>query len=365
MYKAFTFTKGDNVAIVSLSSGILGDKFCAHQLKLGVKRLKEIGLNPVFMKNALKGKDYLRKNPKARADDFKEAFLDNSISGIICAIGGDDTYKIIPWLLEDYEFINAVKSHPKIFTGFSDSTVNHLLLNKLGLITFYGPNFLNDIAELGNNMLPYTLKYFLGFFNLENLMKIVPSKVWYEERKDFSSKSIGTERICHQELRGFELLQGKKIFSGILMGGCIDSLYSLISVDRYPDEKDINDKYELVPIGKKWSGKILFLETSESKITPEDLEIKLNMLKDKGIFNYINGIIVGKPQDEVYYDEYKSIYKKVVQNIDLPIMYNVNFGHAYPRTILPLGINVKVDANKQCIQLLEQPLYNIGEKSNG
>ena len=49
--------KGDKVAIVSLSSGMLGEEFCSHNIEIGVKRLKEYGLEPVFMPNALKGKD--------------------------------------------------------------------------------------------------------------------------------------------------------------------------------------------------------------------------------------------------------------------------------------------------------------------
>lgn len=35
---------------------------------------------------------------------------------IITAIGGDDTHKIIPYLMEDNEFITAVRNNPKIFT---------------------------------------------------------------------------------------------------------------------------------------------------------------------------------------------------------------------------------------------------------
>lgn len=44
------------------------------------------------MPNALKGIKYLQENPQARARDLKDAFLDDSIAGIICSIGGDDTY---------------------------------------------------------------------------------------------------------------------------------------------------------------------------------------------------------------------------------------------------------------------------------
>ena len=96
MQYARKLRKGDKVAIVSLSSGMLGEEFCSHNIEIGVKRLKEYGLEPVFMPNALKGIEYLQTHPQARAKDLKDAFLDNSIAGIICAIGGDDTYRLLP-----------------------------------------------------------------------------------------------------------------------------------------------------------------------------------------------------------------------------------------------------------------------------
>ena len=58
MNRPYKLKKGDRVAIVSLSSGMLGEKFCSHNLEIGTRRLKEYGLEPVFMENALKGIEY-------------------------------------------------------------------------------------------------------------------------------------------------------------------------------------------------------------------------------------------------------------------------------------------------------------------
>ena len=100
--------KGDKVAIVSLSSGMLGEEFCSHNIEIGVKRLEEYGLEPAFMPNARKGITYLKMHPEARAQDLKDAFFDDSIRGIICAIGGDVTYILLPYLMEDTAFVKAV-----------------------------------------------------------------------------------------------------------------------------------------------------------------------------------------------------------------------------------------------------------------
>lgn len=99
--------------------------------------------------------------------------------------------------------------------------------------------------------------------------------------------------------------------------------------------------------------KLLFIETSEEKPKLEVFEKELIALKDTGIFDVINGIIVGKPQDEQYYEEYKEIYYKIIKNKDLPIIYNVNFGHAYPRCIIPYGIEVEIDLDIKAIKLKE------------
>ena len=42
MQYARKLRKGDKVAIVSFSSGMLGEEFCSHNIEIGVKRLKEI-----------------------------------------------------------------------------------------------------------------------------------------------------------------------------------------------------------------------------------------------------------------------------------------------------------------------------------
>lgn len=353
MKKPKALKVGDKVAIVSLSSGMLGEEFCKHNVEIGSKRLKEMGVQPVFMPNARKGIEYLREHPEARAADLKAAFADESIKGIICGIGGDDTYRLLPYLMGDQRFLASVEAHPKLFTGFSDTTINHLMFYQLGLSTFYGPAFITDLAEISTTMLPYTERWFRCFFEGETVKEIDSSDYWYEERLDFSRKAIGQERIFHQEKRGFEVLQGEGYVTGSLLGGCLESLYDCLAGTRYADEVTICRKYRLFPETKQWQHKIFFLETSEEKPTPEKVERMLTALKEQGIFKEINGMIVGKPQDEVYYEEYKKILCEVVDDPTLPILYNVNFGHATPRCVLPYGMQVKLDLDQKKIEFLE------------
>ena len=229
MIKPRALRRGDRVAVVSLSSGMLGEPFCSHLIGLGAKRLREFGLEPIFMPNSRKGLQTLSLHPELRAEDLKAAFLDPSIHGVLCAIGGDDTYRLLPFLMEDAQFLEAVRRTPKLFTGFSDTTVNHFMFHRIGLQTFYGPCFICDLCEMEPQMLPYTRAAFEGYFSEYTAWHIRPSEVWYEERADFSAAALGTRRICHKEAHGYELLQGPGVFEGELLGGCLESIYDTVS----------------------------------------------------------------------------------------------------------------------------------------
>lgn len=145
------------ITIVSLSSGMLGETFAEHELKIGLNRLGEMGVNVKFAEHALSGIDYLNNHPEARANDLLDSFQDSETDMILCAIGGNDTYRLLPYLFDNDE-LRKTATH-KIFLGFSDTTMNHLMLNKIGLSTFYGQAFLPDICE-ATQMLPYTSSYF-------------------------------------------------------------------------------------------------------------------------------------------------------------------------------------------------------------
>ncbi len=51
-------------------------------------RLKEYGLNVIMMPHAQKGIEYVKNHPEDRAKDLLQAFSDDSIDMILCAIGG-------------------------------------------------------------------------------------------------------------------------------------------------------------------------------------------------------------------------------------------------------------------------------------
>ena len=141
MMKARKLSPGDRVAAVSLSWGGPGE--FPHRYEAGKRQLQEeFGLEVVETRHALRDPEWLHENPLARAEDLMEAFENPGVSGVISTIGGDDSIRILPYLDP-----GTLRSHPKVFLGYSDTTVTHLALFKAGLVSFYGPSVMAGFAE--------------------------------------------------------------------------------------------------------------------------------------------------------------------------------------------------------------------------
>ena len=339
-----------NIGIVSLSSGIAGEPSVRFEVEIGLRRLKEYGLNVQFMPHALKGLDYVRAHPEKRAEDLLAAFRDPEIDMILCAIGGDDTYRLLPYLFDRNELAEAAAD--KVFLGFSDTTVNHLMLHRVGLRSFYGQAFIPDICELGPEMHPYTRRYFEELISVGTIREITPSTVWYEEREQFTPDQAGKPLPSHPD-HGFELLQGPPVFSGKILGGCIDTLYDFFNGDRYADMPALCEKYRLFPDRADWEGRILLLETSEERPSPEKYRQALEYLKERGVFDAVSGVLAGKPMNETYAEDYRRLLTGVIGRQDLPVVFNLNVGHSMPRCIIPFGVEAAVDAEKQRIRFAD------------
>lgn len=341
MIKPRCLKRGDKVAIVSLSRGMLGEDMFIHKYELAKKRLEEIyGLQVVAMPNALKGIDYLYQHPEARAQDLMDAFKDSEIKAVFNAIGGDDTIRLLPYI--DFEILH---NNPKIFTGFSDTTTNHFMMYKAGLVSYYGLSVMGSIAEYvaineyTKEMMEKTL-----FFPQESLeircstfCSYEKDTVWWKE------ENINTQ-IPRYPNAGYEILQGTGVVTGELLGGCIDVFPELLGTSLWPSVEE-------------WKGKLLLLETSECDMPEMVLSWFLRNLHAQGILHAINGIVVGKPAFEDKIEKYKEVYKQAVAveagRPDLPIIYNVNVGHAYPIGVFPLGLKYEIDCDKKTFTLLE------------
>lgn len=85
---------------------------------------------------------FVADNPQARAADLHAAFADRTIDGIVSTIGGDDSIRLLPHL-----DLDLIRTNPKVFVGYSDTTITHLACLRAGVQTFYGPAVMAGFGE--------------------------------------------------------------------------------------------------------------------------------------------------------------------------------------------------------------------------
>lgn len=339
LIKPKSLKQGDTVATISLSWGGAGE--ILHRYEIGKRRLQEVfGLNVVETKNALKSADYISKNPKARAEDLMEAFSDKSIKAIISNIGGEDSIKTLP-----YTDINVIRQNPKIFLGFSDTTVTHFACYKAGLTSFYGTSLLVGFAENGG-MHQYQIDDInRTLFSSLPVGQILHNKDgWTSEFLDWFDKSLQNTQRKLNDSKGWNFLQGSKKVQGQLIGGCVEVLEFLKGTDYWLDKSE-------------WLDKILFLETSEEMMIPTNFRRVLRNYAAQGVFEKINGLILGRPYNNKFVDEYNNILIEIIRdeqgNDQLPIITEMDFGHTCPTFTIPYGVVAEIDSEQKKFSILE------------
>ena len=252
--------KGDTVGIVSPSWG--GPYEFPHIYESGIIALKKMGLKIKEFSNTRQEAAFLYNNPELRAIDINNAFLDTEVKAIFSSIGGDDSIRILPYL-----DIDIIKSNPKIFIGYSDTTTINTYLNQLGLITFNGPSVMAGFSQWNNHekLFQQFIEDFM-FGNIEH-NEYQEFQMYTDGYPNWSDKKNTGKNKPHNKNDGWRWLQGKLKAEGQLFGGCIEVLEFMKGTDFWP-------------IKDFWNNKILFLETSECKPTIEQVKW---MLRNYGI----------------------------------------------------------------------------------
>jgi muramoyltetrapeptide carboxypeptidase LdcA involved in peptidoglycan recycling len=328
---------GDTIATVSPSSGVAGDEGVRLRYDLACSRLRDVfGLNVVAMPHTLSGSDYVYRHPRERAGDLMQAFADPDIKGVFSTLGGDDTLRLLPYI--DYQVIH---DNPKVFIGYSDTTANHFMCYHAGLSSFYGPSVLVDFAE-GGAMCDYTVDYLRrAVFSNEPIGKVEPSSVWTSEQHPWDEAHLNYKRR-YQPNTGYEVIQGSGIAQGHLIGGNLEVMDWMRGTEIFPAHEDLN-------------GAILFLESSFG-VTPDIVRYALRALGVAGVFDGAAAILVGKPLETQYYDDYKKEYIDVTAEFgrsDIPIMYNMGFGHCCPRITIPYGALARINCADKSFEILD------------
>ncbi len=232
-----------------------------------------------------------------KAEDFMDMFLDDEVKAIICLEGGQTCNTFIDLL--DYE---EIKKHPKILVGYSDITVLlQTIYKKTGLITFSGPDF----VAFGIKAAEEQYKIFEDAFINKKLHEFNNENKKIVRDGSASGKIIGTNLGCMMYLLG----------------------------TNYLPDMDNN---------------ILFIESYET--SPNECQRRFSHLKQYGIFDKINGIVIGYNYDlqknGSKYPQMEDILLEYTKEYNFPIVKCNDFGHKIVNNIIPIGANVKIEKDK-------------------
>lgn len=328
----------DTVAAISLSSGAAA--MFPHRYQAGKRQLEQtFGLKVIETPNALRDDAWLYANPKARAEDLHWALRNPEVKGIISMIGGDESVRVRPYL--DLELI---REHPKVFMGFSDTTVTLTAFQCAGVVAFHGPAMLTDIAENGG-VRPFVAQGIRRTLFETGTPELAAADSWSEEFLDWADPDSQTRVRSFIPNEGWVWLQGESAVQGRLVGGNIEVLEFLKGTRWWPEPEH-------------WQGAVLCFETSEEAPPVKAVGRFLRNYGSQGILQDAAAILFARPMRYTaemrwqLYDEIRRILKEFCRE-DLPVVANMDFGHSSPQMVLPLGCRAEVNPAAQRVALLQ------------
>jgi muramoyltetrapeptide carboxypeptidase len=302
---------GDTVGLVC-PAGFVGDRFGVEQVSDTVRAM---GLVPKPARHLLSREGYLAGTDVQRAGDLHAMFADESVRAIFAVRGGWGCQRVLPHL--DFELI---RSNPKLLVGSSDITAL-LLANwgKTGLFGIHGPNASHSW----------------------------PPKAWADFRAlafegAMPSHSVPPWQGPGLAPRGDRVLTfGSGAATGTLLGGNLSVIAAMVGTPWLPDFK----------------GAVLFLEeTNEAEYR---IDRMLTQLAQAGVLKSLAGVVFGRctncTNPGAPYSNY-TVYEVMDHHfkpLGVPAFSGLGFGHVSDTISLPVGAQVRIDADKGTLQVLE------------
>lgn len=307
---------GDLVAVAPVSSQLEDDVLEMYQR--GVRELEalELRVRPTPLVGVEHVWWWASGRPAEVASDLNAAFRDPDVRAIWALVGGRFTLSYLDQL--DYA---AVAADPKPLIGMSDvSTLGLAIHARTGLVTFHADTLLFGVSE------------------------------WRDLPDDgHARQSDAYRRVLMAPgpagtlpaLSEWEAWRPGRA-EGHLIGGLLHRLLRIQATS-----------WALAP--ERFDGAILFLE--DLNLPTISVWHDLQVLRLGGIFDRIAGLLIGPVETVTVDPAYPQTLREVVLDVlgerDIPVIGNVNLGHAGPNLPLPLGIRAAMDADARTLELVE------------
>jgi len=299
MIKPPALIKGDKIGLVAPAR-----KITQEELQPAVDIIRSKGFIPVYDERLFSADRQFAGNDKLRAVYFQHLLDNPEIKAIFSVRGGYGSVRIIDQL--DFSVFNL---YSKWLIGYSDFTVFHSHVNQqLGVQTLHATMPLN----FGSNT-PEALD---GLFDV--LQGNTPE--YYLEQHPFNRRGDA---------------------KGILTGGNLSVLYSLLGSDSFPETE----------------GKLLFIEDLDEYLYHVDR--MMMALFRAGILSGLKGLIVGgmtgMNDNEIPFGKTaEQIIQEAVKKYDYPVCFGFPAGHIDNNMPLIMGAEVRLEvAEKSHIIFME------------
>jgi muramoyltetrapeptide carboxypeptidase len=288
--------KGDKIGVVAPARKIL-----LEEIQPAIDILESWGLEVVSGKNLFHQDNQFSGTDAERVADLQNMLDDTSIKAVISARGGYGALRIIDSL--DFK---KFKKHPKWVVGYSDITVLHSHINKLGVQTLHATMPINFTK---NKEATETLY------------------------KALFGRKINYKVKLHSLNKKAKGVKTSSVVEGELVGGNLSLLYALAG-----SKSDIDTK-----------GKILFIEDLDEYLYHVDR--MMLQLKRSGKLKSLKALVVGgmtdmKDNTIPFGKTAEEIILDAVKEYNYPVVFGFPAGHIDENFALYFGKKAKLKIGK-------------------
>ena len=293
--------RGDRVALVAPAGPV-----SRRALSQARSALRALDLDVETIGEPTARLRYLAGPDEARVKALHEAFADPEVRAIFALRGGYGTTRLLPLLNLD-----LIRANPTIFIGSSDVTaLLTVLIQQAGLVAFHGPGAADAFFRQADPAV------------LERFWRLV-------------SAPTPLGQVRPGELRA---LRGGRA-RGRLVGGCLSLLAATSGT----------------PWQLEAQGAVLFLEdVGEAAYR---IDRMLTQLDQAGVIEGVVAVVVGEmvrclvPRGEAW--SLDEVLLDRLGPLKVPILAGFPAGHGRNEVVLPLGVEVEVDAEAGSLTVLE------------
>ena len=341
-YPAFLQEKG-TIGFVAPSFGCATEPYKSGFLN-AQKRWKEQGFQLQPGSNCYVEEGVgISNTPKKCGEELTAYYCDKNNDCLISCGGGELMCEILDYV----DFDRIREAPPKWYLGYSDNTNFTFLLTTLcDTASVYGP----CAAAFGMEPLHLSLNDAMSLLRGEKLVMHGYDR-WERESQKDEENPLAPYNLTETSVIKYYLPDGRTnaeslgdraekcgeiVFSGRLLGGCMDCLTNLLGT-KYDRVTEFTDRY-------REDGIVWFLEACDLNLM--SIRRAMWQMEHAGWFRHCKGFLIGRPRigmsvEEFGIDHYQAVCE-MLYSYHVPVLMDLDIGHLPPAMPLICGSMARV-----------------------